>query len=201
MPRRSDAKIRAIVTAAKLFQRQGYHATGVQQIIDESGTPKGSFYFHFPKGKEQLAVAAVEMGATAVNQAIEQAVARAKGNPASLVQGIGKALSRSLEQTEHREGCPVATVALETTPGSGPLTQACHQAFSQWMDTASKGLMDCGVSRGKASELATLCIAAYEGALLLQRTEQSPRPFKTVIRFMEHLVKQVGDQENVAPQS
>ncbi len=47
-----DEKIRR--TAFELFYRQGYHATGINQIIEESGTSKKSFYRYFP-AKENLA--------------------------------------------------------------------------------------------------------------------------------------------------
>ena len=55
MPRTSDAREMAIQIAERLFAEQGYAATGLTQIIEESGSPKGSFYFHFPGGKRQLA--------------------------------------------------------------------------------------------------------------------------------------------------
>jgi len=60
----ADSRARAIETAAELFQRQGYAATGLSQIIEESGSPKGSFYFNFPGGKQQLAEAALALAAT-----------------------------------------------------------------------------------------------------------------------------------------
>ncbi|WP_189558100.1 helix-turn-helix domain-containing protein, partial [Mesorhizobium sp. M2D.F.Ca.ET.153.01.1.1] len=53
MPRKTDAPARAIATAERLFRIQGYTATGLTQILEESGAPKGSFYFHFPRGKAQ----------------------------------------------------------------------------------------------------------------------------------------------------
>lgn len=43
-------------TASGLFHRQGYNATGINQIIDEAGIAKGSFYYHF-KSKEELCMA------------------------------------------------------------------------------------------------------------------------------------------------
>ncbi len=51
---------RAITAAVKLFRMQGYTATGLSQILEESGAPKGSFYFHFPRGKTQLAEEAID---------------------------------------------------------------------------------------------------------------------------------------------
>lgn len=44
---------RVLATASDLFYRQGYHATGINQIIAESGVAKASFYDHFPS-KEAL---------------------------------------------------------------------------------------------------------------------------------------------------
>ena len=56
----SDSKQRMLAKAAELFQKQGYSGTGLKQIIEESGTPRGSLYFHFPGGKEELAVEALQ---------------------------------------------------------------------------------------------------------------------------------------------
>jgi AcrR family transcriptional regulator len=75
MPRKTDARPRAIATAARLFRIQGYTATGLTQILKESGAPKGSFYFHFPRGKAQLAEEAIDQYVTArmaVLQSISQ---------------------------------------------------------------------------------------------------------------------------------
>lgn len=47
-------------TAALLFRRQGYAATGTNQIVAVSGAPKGSLYHYFSQDKEQIAQTAVE---------------------------------------------------------------------------------------------------------------------------------------------
>jgi len=61
MPRSSDARQRMVGTAARLFRRQGYCATGWRQVVAESGAPWGSQAHYFPQGKEQLAAEAVEL--------------------------------------------------------------------------------------------------------------------------------------------
>ncbi|HEY9306026.1 MAG TPA: helix-turn-helix domain-containing protein, partial [Mycobacterium sp.] len=55
MPRPDRSRAALIDTAATLFRRQGYAATGLTQILEEAGVKPGSLYHHFPQGKQQLA--------------------------------------------------------------------------------------------------------------------------------------------------
>lgn len=51
-----EPKVRILTTASRLFYEQGYHATGINQLIAEAGVAKASFYQHF-RSKEDLCVA------------------------------------------------------------------------------------------------------------------------------------------------
>ena len=51
---------RLIRAAVFLFQNQGYHGAGLAAILARARAPKGSLYHHFPGGKEDLAIAAVD---------------------------------------------------------------------------------------------------------------------------------------------
>ena len=55
----SDTRARILLTMARLIEKQGYHATGLNEIIRESGAPKGSVYYYFPGGKEQIGAEAI----------------------------------------------------------------------------------------------------------------------------------------------
>ena len=60
MPERGETRRRLVETTAQLLQRQGLNGTGVLEVLRESGAPRGSLYFHFPGGKEQLTVEAID---------------------------------------------------------------------------------------------------------------------------------------------
>ncbi|MEO0321013.1 MAG: TetR/AcrR family transcriptional regulator [Pseudomonadota bacterium] len=86
MPRPSQSRDKLIGTASQLFRARGFHGVGLTEILQESGAPKGSFYHHFPNGKDELALAVVENGGRFVSkfinssfqsaESVEDAIAR-----------------------------------------------------------------------------------------------------------------------------
>ena len=73
MAKATDSKAKTLAAAAKLFRQQGYHGTALQDILAAGGSPRGSLYFHFPKGKEEIGGAALTLAGEALRQAIAKA--------------------------------------------------------------------------------------------------------------------------------
>ncbi|HUO46122.1 MAG TPA: TetR/AcrR family transcriptional regulator [Acidimicrobiia bacterium] len=170
--RPSDARVRTLETAANLFRRQGYHGTPVSQILDESGAPRGSLYFHFPGGKEQIAAEAVEIASTEMVTLIE----RARERSATAVEFIGRVtggIARWLEQSDYVEGCPIATVTLELVPSVDEVAEAVRGAYRLWTELIRDGLIGFGLPADKAEGVALLSVTAIEGGLLLSRADRS----------------------------
>ena len=61
MPRPDRSRAALLDSAALLFRRQGYAATGVNQILESADVKAGSLYHHFPDGKQELAAAVVDI--------------------------------------------------------------------------------------------------------------------------------------------
>ncbi len=188
MPRTSTARADAIVTAARLFHHQGYHGTGLAQVLAESGAPKGSFYFHFPGGKEQLAVEAIEASSAGVEALIAAADERAHDAP-DVVRRVGRAIARWLEQSNFEEGCAVATLSAEAAGTSPALREACENAYARWRRLFAEALRRRGLPAARARELATLSVAAIEGATLIARNERRTDALKTVTAMLEDQVR------------
>ena len=51
--KQKDTQAKIVKAAWKLFYTQGYENTTIEEIVDESGTSRGSFYHYF-KGKDEL---------------------------------------------------------------------------------------------------------------------------------------------------
>ena len=170
----------AIVNAAAvLFRRQGYAATGINQIADVAGAPKGSLYHYFPKGKDEIGEAAVRFAGARVARTLEQ-LYQQHVSTAALMKAYGRLLVGWMAESGFSDGCPITTTLLETAPASPPITAAGREAFGSWQDVLVRSLARDGFSSTEARRMATLTIAALEGALILARVEQSAKPITEV---------------------
>jgi TetR/AcrR family transcriptional repressor of lmrAB and yxaGH operons len=176
-----------VTAAARLFRAQGYPATGWRQVVTESAAPWGSQAHHFPGGKEQLGVEALSWAATGFERAIRTVFAGV--HPADAVQRWVHAAAAELAASDWRDGCPVATVTLETAHSSDALRTACAEALGSWRAALADALGARGLPEAQARSLATLVLAAIEGALILARAERSAGPLEDVGRELAAVLR------------
>ena len=194
MARRTGTRGRVLETAATLFQRQGYAATGLNQVLAESGAPKGSLYFHFPGGKEQLAAEAVSASGLRTGGLMAEVVLAAR-DPGEALVGLAGLFAASLEASGFHSGCPVATVALEAAADSETIRSSCDGVYGSWAEGLSQALRRWGAAPGDALPLAELAIAALQGAILLAKVRQDTTVIHAVARQLtSHVGRAIHDQ-------
>ena len=182
-----SSKDRMLEATASLLQRQGYYATGLNEIVRESGAPKGSLYFHFPGGKEELAAAALEQAGARTRADLLQVIAD-NPHPPDAVHAVALWLAEQLTASEFVAGCPVATVALEAASTSRRLQEVCGAHYGNWHAATREYLLTHGMSKPQAGPTATLILAAMEGALLLARAHQDAAPLHEVGAQLREIV-------------
>ena len=171
-------------TAWRLFESQGYHATGINQIIKESGVPKGSFYHYFPGGKEGLAVEAIEAISEGMARMVDHFCAD-ESDPVVAMTGMIRDIASRLEKTDYREGGPLTTVALETATSNERINDACQKAYNRLHEALVNQLAAGGLPDAAARELGTTIISGLEGGILLSRTFHSIEPMEQIARQIE----------------
>ncbi|HZU71047.1 MAG TPA: TetR/AcrR family transcriptional regulator [Ktedonobacteraceae bacterium] len=168
-----------IETTCTLLEAQGYHATGLNQIIAESGSPKGSLYYYFPKGKEELTAAAIERSGRIVEQNIRAGLASIKDS-AEAISNFVRSIARGVELSNFSAGGPLTSVALETVNSSERLNLACREAYGWLRDAFAEKLVAGGFTPERAAALATFVVSAIEGGIILSRTNHSGDPLRQV---------------------
>ncbi len=106
----SPARERIIETGLRLFYKQGYLATGINQIIAESKVAKATFYAHFPS-KESLCVAYLQARHTIWMQWLDDSVKK-EDNPKAQLFNIFTFLEEWMQECDFR-GCAFLNIASE----------------------------------------------------------------------------------------
>ena len=174
-----SARDQIIETTCELLELQGYHATGLSQIIKDSGSPKGSLYYYFPGGKEELAVEAIRQAGAIVTQRIHANLATV-ADPVEAIRTFIRRIAEQVELSGFRKGGPITTIAMETASTNERLREQCYRVYNSWQQEFANKLMQCGMAEARALRLAVLMIAALEGGIILCRTSRSRVPLEDV---------------------
>ncbi len=188
MPRRSDSRSRMIHAAARLFRDRGYYATAFSDVIQASGAPRGSTYFHFPGGKQELAREAIALAGDEIEQMVAAAAVGCEG-PGSLVRALGDMVADRLEGSGYRSGCAIATMVLELAPQSEDLSSEFEKVFARWRHALARQFETWRITPGRATDLADLVMSVFEGALIVSRAARDIDPFRRAIEGLADLVE------------
>ncbi len=169
---------RIVQCAVRLFQANGYAAIGVSAIIDQARVPKGSFYHHFPGGKEAVAVAAMKWLAAEVGQYLDR-LAATGATGAAMVLGLAKYAAAGLNDPQIKRGSLAAVLAAEAIPGSVAIQHAVESAISEWKAKLTAGFFRAGETDADAKAEAAL--ALLEGATMLARVHGRPELVPEII--------------------
>ena len=167
MPRPDRSRAALVDTAALLFRRQGYAATGVNQILEIADVKAGSLYHHFPAGKQELAAAVVDSVGAAIEQRLRELLD--SGSAVSdIVDGWIDLMASGLAG-DQRDGCPIEPIATESVNASEKVRDASARAFGGWCLAVADRLRADGWPAAEADQTALAVIALIEGALILSR--------------------------------
>lgn len=175
----STTREQFIETTCELIEAQGFHATGLNQIIKESGAPKGSLYYHFPEGKEELVAEAIARTGRNMSERIAANLAM-QADPAEAVWAFVRRIADNVEASGFRSGGPLMTVAMETATSSERLNLACREAYQRLQGSFEDKLLASGFAAARAAHLAAFIVAAIEGGIILSRTNHSGDPLRRV---------------------
>ncbi|MFF3174905.1 TetR/AcrR family transcriptional regulator [Streptomyces sp. NPDC057900] len=173
----AETRARLLDATQELIESGGYYGAGLNRVIAVSGTPRGSLYFHFPEGKDQMVGESVRRAGRTIADALG-GLAASEPPAAEFVAGMLSYLGDRLEASDWHKGCPVAAVALETAATNDALQEACSDVYGSWEDALRTQLAD----RPDADDLAVTILALIEGALLLARAHRSRKPLDSVAR-------------------
>ena len=165
-----------------LLMRQGYHGTGLKEILDAVNIPKGSFYNYFGS-KENFAAEVIVHYITPYLNQLNQYLDESEGNAVAALNRYIEESIAELERTDFKGGCLLGNLMGELSDTSDLCRIALRNALNDyrnvWEEGLRRGQTEKRIRADKsANEMADLWVNAWQGALLRVKIEQSTEPLK-----------------------
>lgn len=178
----------------ELFLTHGYNATGIQQLTDLAGVPKGSFYNHFVS-KEAFAAAIIDQYAEELRINWAEMMRQAPPEPLAAIRYAFEQLIARHESDTCWKGCLIGNFAAEMAEASDLCRQRLAAAMEGWRIALAKlirGAQEAGELRQDldAVALAGLVWDVWEGAILRMKVLQSTAPLhESTNLVLNHLLR------------
>jgi TetR/AcrR family transcriptional repressor of lmrAB and yxaGH operons len=182
-----NVRDRMVESAVVLLARRGFQGASFTEVLAHSKAPRGSIYHHFPDGKEQLIAAAIDYAGSRAVQLLDALSGR---SPVEIVDGFMAMWRAVLERSGFTAGCSV--LAVTVSADSGELLAQAGQVFRSWQARLAELFRAAGLAAADADGLATMLIAASEGAVVIARAEQALAPLEAVHGQLRRLAAAYG---------
>ena len=181
-----STKERLIGAGLRMLLENGYNALGIQAVLDETETPKGSFYHHF-KDKEDFAFQVIEAYITEVHSVLDQCLESPQLPPLERIRAFF-----SLVQQKYREegymGCLMGGLGQELSgvnENFRKLIERCLSSIAERISTCLDQARQAGLIAPDSDvrAMADLLVDCWEGAALRSRLRREPSSLNAMLDF------------------
>lgn len=185
--KRGGTRTNMLASAAEVMRERGAAGVTIDAVLARSGAPRGSVYYHFPDGRNQLLTEALRYSGDSITAMIDDAAGR--GARALLQEFVGF-WERLLTDGGFTAGCPVVAAAIGCSDDDGPkLSTEAGAILGRWCTALTRAFVNDGFENADAASLAVMSIAALEGAIVLSRSTRNAGPLHQVGEQLEFLIK------------
>lgn len=181
-------KIRILSEGARIVHEKGFNHTGIQEILEAAGVPKGSFYFYF-KSKDDFGLQLVDFYMQFILAGVDALLGLRSDEPLERLRNFFRHMRGVCEEKGCKGGCPIGNLAQEMADQSEAFRLKVNQAFSalsrriaQCLEQAQR-LDQVGPSIDPG-ETADFILNSWEGALLRMKAENSLLPLDVFERMI-----------------
>jgi TetR/AcrR family transcriptional regulator, lmrAB and yxaGH operons repressor len=192
-PAGPDTRKKVLEAAIGLMRRSGFSGAGINEILKESGAPKGSLYHFFPQGKKQIVCEALAMYAQNVLTVFDEAMSKAN-SPGDKVKRLFHVTAQRLEDSDFQQSCAGGAVSLDLDVELEAVRLSALDYFEQTMALFARhfGFND----KRRTRAFAGLLLTAIEGGYIRGRAERSSRAFKEAAAWLAEVAEREARDES-----
>jgi len=187
---RTNTREEIIRKGAELIHAQGFNATGLQQILQTAGIPKGSFYFYF-KSKEDFGLEIINYFNSIISAIFTRYLSDKKIPPLKRLEALFEFFEAAFQKSGYALGCPIGNLSLELADTSERLRLHLIGVIETLIVQIELCLQEAKREKSIAASLNTADTAhfifhGFEGAVLHMKVVKSIEPFRS---FRNHLFR------------
>ena len=184
--KRCDTRKKMLVSAAQVMRERGAAGVTIDEVLARSGAPRGSVYYHFPDGRNQILTEALRYSGDSITAMIDDA---AGWGARALLREFVEFWERLLTEGDFTAGCSVVAAAIGSDDADPKLSAEAGAILGRWCTALTRAFANDGFDDADAASLAVMSIAALEGAVVLSRSTRSTDPLRRVGEQLEFLIK------------
>ncbi|MBU0991178.1 MAG: TetR/AcrR family transcriptional regulator [Proteobacteria bacterium] len=194
MNTKSGTKEKILIAAATLIYHKGFNHTGIQEILNNAGVPKGSFYFHFTS-KEDLGIQLIDYYGELFLPTFLEYLNGKEGTPVKRMRQMFNAFSMQFANNRFAGGCPIGNLSQEMGDLSENFREklkasilGLRQLFAAFLEQAKdKSELPKNID---IAETADFIFSSWEGAILQMKVMKSTQPLQIFEKMVfEKLLK------------
>jgi len=184
---------------AELIHAQGFNATGIQQILQAVGIPKGSFYFYF-KSKEDFGLEIIDYFGAMINGVITHYLEDKKIPPIQRMEKLFEFFEAAFKENGHTHGCPIGNLSLELAGTNERLRvhlkDVIEALIAQIESCLEEGKREGSIpSSLKTYDTSRLIFYGFEGAILHMKVTKNIEPFRAFRSYLTGYFENIKARE------
>lgn len=184
--KRGGTRKKMLASAAEVMRERGAAGVTIDAVLARSGAPRGSVYYHFPDGRNQILIEALRYSGDSITALIDDA---AEQGARVLLGKFVDFWERLLTEGGFTAGCPVVAAAIGSDADDAALSAEAAAILGRWCAALTRAFTRDGFEEACAASLAVMSIASLEGAIVLSRSTGSIDPLRQVGEQLEFLIK------------
>jgi TetR/AcrR family transcriptional repressor of nem operon len=186
--RETDTRERILAAGAELIAKQGFNGTGISEVLQLAGVPKGSFYHYFAS-KEDFGVALIERTCDGYLEELKPVLNDRKLKPLTRLRRIFETANEQCAASGPSEQCLISKIALETASLSEPVHAAVRCAYQQWSALLARVIREGQAAREidrkhDADRLGNVLVMLWEGASMRAQIDRDTAAFDDFLFFV-----------------
>ena len=183
----------------KMFVNQGYHGTGIQEVVDNVGIPKGSFYNYF-ESKENFGSEVIKAYSEQFKSLLSDILAESENNAFNAIRIFFDVLIKRFEEKRCREGCLVGNLAAEISDNSEIGRKTISVCINEWKDIIAEVIRRGQKQKRiradiKPDKCADFLVNSIEGYVLRMKIESNTKPIRDLkALFLQYISTKNSNQ-------